>query len=202
MFIDKISRKTTQFLIEKDIIEFNKFDIYLYGLQLFYSTTLKSIGLIIIAMFLGYVKEAILFVCFFTVLRTYIGGYHSSSYLNCFIATALCIFPTIKISYLITDKISIYHIIILLFISIVLIGLFAPVDSPNKPLSDKEKIKYKKIGLRIVLIESLLIIICSVYNNLLIYSFITTIAVLIASISLINKKSILKLINLKSIKEV
>ncbi|WP_073150466.1 accessory gene regulator ArgB-like protein [Paramaledivibacter caminithermalis] len=195
--IDKICRTITQKLVKNNIIKFEDHDIYMYGLQLFIVSIFKGIGIFAIAYGLGRIKEAAIFIIAFGILRINAGGYHFSTYFRCFIVTILtmttfrCFIVTIltmTISIILAIFITPYNTFItipILAISILLVLQYAPVDTPNKPLSNKEYRIYRKRSIVTILLESLIIL--AVYilkKELSIYCNIATIAILNESLTL------------------
>jgi accessory gene regulator B len=182
--IDKICRTITQKLVKNNIIKFEDHDIYMYGLQLFIASVFKGIGIFTIAYGLGWIKEATVFIIAFGILRINAGGYHCSTYFRCFIVTIL----TMTISIILAIFITPYNTFItipILAISILLVLQYAPVDTPNKPLSNKEYAIYRKRSIVTVSLESLIIL--TVYmlkKELSIYCNIATIAILNESLTL------------------
>lgn len=182
--IDKICRTITQKLVKNNIIKFEDHDIYMYGLQLFIASIFKGIGIFAIAYGLGWIKEAAIFIIAFGILRINAGGYHCSTYFRCFIVTIL----TMTISIILAIFITPYNTFItipILAISILLILQYAPVDTPNKPLSNKEYTIYRKRSIVTVSLESLIILVVYILKKeLSIYCNIATIAILNESLTL------------------
>ena len=110
---------------------------------------LSSLMYLILACFLGAVLgcffESLVFFVVFQFLRRYAGGYHAATEARCEILSALSIFAC-----LIGIRLSkIYDFqTVLLFLSLasaVFICIFCPLDTPEKPLSKKERCYFRKI---------------------------------------------------------
>lgn len=183
--IDRICRRITQSLVDKNIIDFEDHEIYMYGLQLFIAMVLKFIGIFAIAYGLGWMKEAVVFTLAFGILRVNAGGYHSSTYFRCFIVTVLAMAVSIGAATYITYYDVFFITISILTISILLVLQYAPVDTPNKPLSSKEYTVYRKRSIAIVIIESLVIVAIYILNRgLIMYCNIAAVAILVESLTL------------------
>jgi len=144
-----------------------------YGLEGIYSLATKLIVVIIIALITKTIKETLLFLLFYTGIRTFSFGIHAKSNIACWIITIL-IYNVIPI---LTKNLSIISIIgyITLVISFISVILWAPADTPKRPLIRKSKrIKCKIYSLIIVLIYSLILIFnkITIINNALIYALI------------------------------
>ncbi len=184
--IENGAKKLTSLLINKNIIVVDDYEVYSYGFQLMIATLLKGTGLILISLLLDIFNEFMVFIIFFSILRVYAGGYHSKSYLECFITTATSIFVLIGLSKVVYNLMNIPLIALILIISCGLVFKYAPIESPNKPLNKNQKNQFRKNSIRIVIIESIIILMASSINaGLLIYSIIATFAIALASLTLI-----------------
>ncbi len=145
-------------MVSNNIVEFDDYEIYLYGLQSIISTLIDITVILIIATFLGQVSTAIVFLIFFCSLRLNAGGYHASSYLKCFILISSMTFIAIGLVHYLDFTTSIYFIASVLIFSLVLMLKYAPVDTPNKPLSKSEKKACRQKSLLIFSIEGTIIL--------------------------------------------
>lgn len=185
LFVDLVSKRTTELLIDKNIISDSDNEIYVYGLQLLIATILKITGLFMIALFLGCIKEFIVFLAAFSILRVFAGGYHAQTYLKCFTVTAASMFSIIGLGRYIPSDISINLIVILMISSICLVAKYAPIDNPNKRLTDKEYKAFKKISILIVIIETIVILMSAVfYKESISYCIIASMAIFLECITL------------------
>lgn len=120
----------------------NEKEVYAYSIEVLLSLLLNFTFLSIAAYILKKPIELFIFIIFFSGLRVYAGGYHAKSHLECFlVSVAIFIISSLSSTYL-----KLYGELILLIgilFSVVMVFLFAPSDSENKPLSKKEQKKYK-----------------------------------------------------------
>lgn len=122
-------------------------------------TLITKLGFIlIVSLFIGTIKELLLFIAFYTPLRTIGFGYHAGSNLECWIFSSILFlaFPYL-LSIMVIPK---YLLIILSFISILLLIIFAPADTKKRPLIHKEKRQKNKI---------LITIICLIYFTTILF---------------------------------
>lgn len=188
MIIDRIANQLTQKLIDHNAVKFDDFDVYYYGIQLMIEIIINAIGLFLLALIFGYIKEAVVYLSFFILLRTYSGGYHAKTYLNCFVMTAVSTFSLIWLAHILVIYSTTLILIPILLIAVILVYLLAPVESENKPLSEKNKITLRKKSIGIVIAESILIISAYVMiEEAALYCIIAALGVLMVSISMTSK---------------
>lgn len=162
--INYICELTLEKLCSSNIIEEDQIEVYHYGLELLIATILKTLGFLIIAIVLNLVKEALIFTIFFSSLRIQAGGYHANTPFKCFVGTLILMFPGIILVGMIPMEKQLYYILINILISILLVYLYAPVESENKPLTKEEVKIYRHRSLLTVVGGSVIVL-------LLIYAY-------------------------------
>jgi accessory gene regulator B len=129
-------------LVNKNIIETDKQQIYTYGIKqgiliIINIATVVAIGLVLVML-----AESIVFLVTYILIRTYAGGYHAKSQLGCYI------FSTVAITVILLGikhiTFSCFICLIAALISAIVIYVLSPIENINKPLSKKEKIMYGK----------------------------------------------------------
>ena len=135
-----------------------------YGLEGIYSLIVKLTAVIIIACITQTIKETLLFLLFYAGIRTFSFGWHAKSNLACWIST-ITIYNIIP---LLISKITIPNLVGYSIIGIALLSmiLWAPADTPKRPLIRKNQRKKSKILSIIVVLFYLIIYIFT--NNMLI----------------------------------
>lgn len=112
-----------------------------YGLRRLASTVFDFTFSLLLAAILGNALVGILFEFAYFCLRIYAGGYHAPNEKICFylsyLATILCIL------YIFFVPSSIYYLHISVLISIIVLSIFSPVESKNKPLYKQERKNYR-----------------------------------------------------------
>lgn len=162
--ISKISSRIAEILIKHSAIENEDEELYTYGFFILLSQILYFIIAIAIGILFNIIIESIIFYIAFQFIRKYAGGYHASTELRCEILSSLsiviCLF-VIKLS-------EIYDFQTLLFIisslSAVCIFVLCPLDTPDKPLSDKEIKHFRKVSWLILLVIVAAIVISYVFK--------------------------------------
>lgn len=144
-----------------------------YGLQGIYSLIIKLIVIIIIAIITKSIKQTLLFLLFYSGIRTYSFGWHAKTNIGCWISSIITynVIPMLIKNIIIPNLIT-YIVLIIAFISII---LWAPADTPKRPLIRKEHRKKCKIISTIVIVIYALIILLfknQLIHNAIIYALI------------------------------
>lgn len=153
--VDKL-KKTNKYS-DKDI------RIYRYGIETFYSLLTKMLAVILLSTILGTLKETLYLIFFYTILRMFAFGIHASNNKTCWIIT-LSVYGLLPflIKYLNINSV-VYYIICIPFV--LSIFLYAPADTPKRPLIHKKKRERNKL---ITIVSTILLLFLSVIDNRLI----------------------------------
>ena len=114
-----------------------------YGLEALYLTITKMIIIFILAVFFNIVKEMLLLLIIFNILRTTGFGLHATKSYICLISSSITFIGLPLISKYIV--IPIYIKLFLAIVSIYLIYKYAPADTKKRPLINKKKRNNLKI---------------------------------------------------------
>lgn len=144
-----------------------------YGLQGIYSLIIKLTAIIIIAIITKTITQTLLFLLFYSGIRTFSFGWHAKSNLACWISS-IAVYNVIPI---LIKNISIpnyinYTILIVALISMI---LWSPADTPKRPLIRKKhrmKCKIMSILVTIFYIIVLMLDRNIQINNAIIYALI------------------------------
>ena len=114
-----------------------------YGLEGIYLTFTKLIILFVIATLLGFVKEFIVLLLLFNVIRYTGFGFHAEKSYQCLIISSFCflVIPLFFINIILPK----YVYIIISIICIINYLLFAPADTIKRPLPNKKKRIIRKV---------------------------------------------------------
>ena len=145
-----------------------------YGLEGLYLTFTKLIIIIILALVLNIFKEVIIMLFFFNIIRFPAFGIHAEKSSTCLILSVLLI---IGLTYLVkTININFYIKLLICTICFIDFVLFAPADTPKRPLTNKKKRTYRKISSCICSIAYILLILLTnetIISKMLLASIIT-----------------------------
>lgn len=143
---------TEKLVLNKNIPEEER-EVYCYGIRQMFDSIINILTVIAIGVLFGMVWQSILFSVTYIPLRRCAGGYHAPNPHICYgLSVALIIVSLVLIKAI---DISGRTLLAILTISLFLIVIKAPVESRNKPLSDKEKAVYRRWSCIIAAIESI-----------------------------------------------
>lgn len=163
--INKLSKYFTDKLFFYGAITEDEQELYIYGFFMLLSQLMYLVLACIFGLILGCFIESIIFYIAFQFIRRYAGGYHAATETRCEILSTLSILACIVIIKLSKNYDFQNVLMIISTISSVLILFLCPLDTPQKPLSDKEFKHFRKISW-IVLLVIIVTIIDSYYFKL------------------------------------
>lgn len=144
--ISKLALKTAKIFVNNSKAQYDDEKIYQYGFFVLYSNIVFFIITVIFGIILNSLISSIIFFISFSFIRQFAGGFHAKTETRCEILSTLsilCCIVLIKLSKMYDIRIA------LLSISLVfatLIFILCPLDTPEKPLNDKEYKYFRKIS--------------------------------------------------------
>ncbi len=145
-----------------------------YGLEGLYMNVTKLALIFLIAFLLGFLKEFIIALILFNLLRFPGFGFHASKSIVCLITSTILI---LGIPYLFTNiEVSLTIKIILCIVSIITFIICAPADTWKRPLTNKKKRLLRKMcACSLAVIYSVMVIIFdgNMISNLLLSALLT-----------------------------
>ena len=148
-----------------------------YSLEGLYLTFTKLIVIFSLAIILGIFKEVIILLILFNIIRFTGFGFHAKKSMECLItSTLLFVGIPYLVLYLEPNKIT---LLVIGIISLIILSIYAPADTVKRPLPNKKKRLYRKIG-TIVIASIFIIISFFIKNNTI--SYLLIIALFIESI--------------------
>lgn len=168
--IVKLSSKITELLINRDVISSENKELYDYGFFILLSQILYFIIALIFGIIFNVLLQSVVFYIAFQFIRKYAGGYHASTEGRCEIMSTLSILACIVMIWLSRS----YDFPLLLFcislVAVLVIALLCPLDTPEKPLSNKELKYFRKISWLILFIIAALIVVSYIFEWSYIFS--------------------------------
>ena len=152
--MDKLLNHIMAFLHQNDEIDEEQAEIIRYGLELVLLKVIFLIATLIIGILMKSFWECLTFMILFMLLRSYAGGYHAQTRMQCFIQSMLTVAIVISALKFMNIYIALTLFIIAL-ISLPFIWLLSPVDTENKRLEEDERLTFKR-KTRIVLIVQII----------------------------------------------
>ena len=146
-----LGRKTLMLIMNHE--SFNKYDkeIVEYGLIMLYSTIVKLVIVVLLALSFGVLKEIALCAFVFGLLRSFAGGFHAKTSLGCLISMNIVYFSVYLLSSILPYSIYLYWIS--LIFCLVTIIAYAPADTAEKPITNLRQIRIMKLSSILVLLS-------------------------------------------------
>lgn len=128
-------------LLKHDAIDKDDEELYEYAVQIFLITISPLILVVIIGMITGLLKNGILLIIPFLVMRKFSGGFHTRHTWTCLVLSTIILAGCMYITTYIQSGTALSIAVLLAFGSLI---HFSPVESENKRLEIYEKIRYRK----------------------------------------------------------
>lgn len=162
--INNLSTRITNKLLAEGNIAENERELYIYGLFMLLSHLMYLVFVIVFGLIFKCFLESIIFYIAFQFIRRYAGGYHAKTEIRCEILSTLsilCCIVLIKLSKMYDIRIT---LLIISLVFAVLIFVLCPLDTPEKPLNDKEYKYFRKISWIILLLIIVAIIVSFIFK--------------------------------------
>lgn len=185
--INNLSALLTDKLLAKGSITEDERELYIYGFFMLLSHIMYFVLACIFGILFKCFIESIIFYIAFQFIRRYAGGYHAATETRCEILSTLSIIASIgiiKLSKIYDFKTS---LLIITLISMVIIFILCPLDTPEKPLTEKEFKYFRKISWIILLVIFTTIIVSYFFKFNLLFAP-CCISLILESILLISGK--------------
>ncbi len=186
--IASLCKVITHFLCRKKIIAQNELEIYQYGFEIIISTIISLVICLTIGIILDISFYSFLFLIIFVPIRSITGGYHADSYLKCnIIFTIVTLFVLGFSKFLwINRGLTFSTNLVTLFVSFIIILIYAPVENKNKPLNKTLKKRNRILSVLatfiIILIDTIL------YNKFIYFSTIVTLTLVVITLLIVIEK--------------
>lgn len=146
--MDSVNKKIIEFFIANSIIKGEDKELYQYALSITISALIHIFTIVVLGIIFGLLVESIVFYLCFIAIRKFAGGYHAKTAGGCYLFSVL-----LSVLLLIVLKLLVFNmnntismtVFAVGFISLVCIWIMAPLDTENKPLSEKEKNIYGRL---------------------------------------------------------
>lgn len=154
--MNRVANKVFDYMVLQEVNTEEMREEYVYSLEVLMGKLLSYGTLLLIAVLFNILVPAIVFMITFYPLRSRSGGYHSKTFLGCYLGT-ICIYILLILVVIpyITGKLTV--LVIIMAVAAVAILLFSPVDHPNLLLSEVEKDTCRKSSIWLLF----LIVICT-----------------------------------------
>lgn len=143
-------------------------DSYRYGLELFFSTIINFIMTIIISFLIHLPGAFIAYSLSFIPLRMFAGGFHANGHWKCILFSSILFMIISKVFYFLSCHSFAYLVVLVSILALGCLWKLAPISAENKPLTDREFAKSRKIVLLLGYINcifAILSIVIQIENN-------------------------------------
>lgn len=155
--IGKLALRTAERFIKRPYTCYDKIEIYKYGFFVLYSNIIFLLLSMLLGAVFGVFLQSIIFYVAFFAIRQYAGGYHASTEARCEIMSTLSILACIVLIRLSKTYDLQFVLLVVSAVSAVCIAILCPLDTPEKPLSEKEFKYFRKISWLILSVISLIV---------------------------------------------
>ncbi|NMS91230.1 accessory gene regulator B family protein [Clostridioides difficile] len=169
----KSADKMTSVLICNNMIDNNESKVYSYGFEILIAFIVNITTMLLIGFLFGKFTYILFFLMCYCPIRQFSGGYHADNYFRCLLTFVFIILSTI----LIIENLNLYLfkniIMVIASISWVGICLLCPIEHRSNPISDREKLTYKKVAVSIstvILLMTVLSFLLNIFVDYFIYS--------------------------------
>lgn len=144
--INKLSYFFVDKLISTGAIDKDDMDLYAYGLFMLINHILFFLVASVFGLVLHCLIESIILYISFLTIRRYAGGYHATTETSCMILSTLSILICIIIIRFFKEYGFQLPILFVSSISAIIIFFICPLDTPEKPLSNKEYKHFRRVS--------------------------------------------------------
>lgn len=149
----RICVKIYESLVKRGTINEDFREVYIYGLELILSFLISTSIILTVGFISKRIVQTLVFLVLFIGIRRFTGGYHADTYLKCQCFTVSTYIAVLLFS-IYTQPPFYMHILMWAF-GFIMILRFAPIENPNKPLTDKEKARHKRTSLILYSLSSI-----------------------------------------------
>ncbi|RKM53913.1 accessory regulator AgrB [Butyrivibrio sp. X503] len=161
--MEYLSKKLTDYILEKNVIDKENYEIYKYGFESFLETAFCFASVLVIAAFMHAIPQALFFSFFFLMMRSYTGGLHLKTFKACYVSSCLILVACILLVKNLT--VNPYLSIAIYGASVLAIVLLGPVDHPNKQVDEEDNKRFMFRSYIILAISAVTAVILFIIKN-------------------------------------
>lgn len=154
--METIANSITEYYIRKNIISYDKKDIYTYGFKLIIADIINFSIIILLSLFFKKLFDGLLFLITLCGIRQFSGGFHATTFWMCRLSMIITFCCVITISSLLTNNTNAIVIITINAVCVIVIGILSPIKHTNKSLTVKQQQENRRNAIIISLIFSII----------------------------------------------
>jgi accessory gene regulator B len=140
---EEMATGVTHFFARFKVIVEEDEAVYVYGFQLLISTVFNIALVLLVAFCMGVFAESLFFITSFVASRCILGGYHAKSHIRCVLAFSLVFAIFSWLSVRLFCRFANVYMIVGTILSFLLIWELAPVEPPNRNMSEAKRARLK-----------------------------------------------------------
>ena len=164
--MNSIAARIVDLLVLKRIIDKESKDIYIYGFSMLIYTIISTIIIVLIGIISGNVLSVLILIILFYKNQSVGGGFHASTHLGCLICM---IIGTIVYLAALSSSSSMYIDFLLMITAIGILWQYPLVLHPNKIYLVVHSDRLVQASIRLVILESILLLIVLIFQYTMIY---------------------------------
>lgn len=167
--INNLALRITEKMLKSGGISEEEKELYIYGLFMIISQVMFFAFSCALGLIFGCFVESVIFYISFAAIRKFAGGYHAATEARCEISSALSLLACVGVIRL--SKIYDFRTALLCAAAMcaVLIFAFCPLDTPEKPLGEKEFKYFRKVSCIILFVICSAIIAAFIFKVKLVF---------------------------------
>lgn len=181
----KISERIIAYAVKNDMLDKDKTEEYIYGLEISLSVLSSYISVSIIGLLMGMLWQSVLYLFVFVTVRRFAGGFHFNSQLICYLS--MCIICPIVLLIIKYTENSVMLYSIIMAISTLVLLIVSPVPAIEKPLDEKEKIVYGSIARIIITVIAVIYAVLCNFEQIYIAKIISVTIFVVAIFTIMGK---------------
>lgn len=154
--IKKLAERIVDWQTEKHFLSEGERGLYEYAYEVTINQVINILIAVLIAVLFRAPMPVFVFLVSYIPLRSYCGGHHARTNEGCTVVSAILLCLVCILYRVFPENMDIIIQPMAYIISGLLIIRYAPVEDANKPLVEKEVVRYRKIGRCLWLAEALI----------------------------------------------
>lgn len=156
--LKKLAGRIVNRQVEEGCLPDTEREVYTYAYEVLLNQLINIFISVIIAICMQDFLTVAVFLVSYIPLRSYCGGYHAKTHLRCSAVSAILLILICTMMHLLNGWANGIPALAAFLLSGILVFLYAPVESKNKPLDDAERSCYRKRGRMVWLLEVLIVL--------------------------------------------
>lgn len=136
-----ISDKLVHFILKNKIIsdDADHIAFYKYGIEITISSLISFFFVMALGIITNHFFDSVVFLIVLLFVRSFTGGYHASTYARCNISMCISFISLIVFKVYVANSISIISYALIIFIIVLIISIFCPIENKFKPISQEKR---------------------------------------------------------------